>query len=332
MSRNPFVVVTDSISSYSMALCRQHLAPSADIFFYTDEKCFEESLPKADILVTSTRAVPPEMLDKAPNCRLIQKLGTGVNNICCDYAASKAVMVGNVAGENALSVAEYAVALTLCSLRHLTIAHNSIVREGKWVKSTLRDRCGELSGKTVGIVGFGSIGRTFAELIRGFHCNILYYDLRRLPEAEEEALQAAYCALDDLLVQSDIVSLHLPLSEDTRYLINENRLRRMKNLAVLVNTGRGGLIDEQALVKVLGEGKLLGVALDVHEREPVAADDPLKDFDRVVMSPHTGAGTRESMERVIAQAFININSVLQTHSAARPELIVNAFKKGDIAK
>lgn len=317
------IVVIDTISGYSMNLCSQYAAKNTDIIFYKDEAQLEKDLPQADVLVTSTRGVSPEMLQKASQCRLIQKLGTGVNNICIPEATEREIFVGNVAGENALSVAEYTVSLILASCRHINIVHDKLVRENNWMKATIRDNCCELSYKTVGIVGFGNIGRRVAQLLKGFQCKILYYDMVRATPDAENSLNARYSPLDELFETADIISLHLPLNDQTKYTVDQRTLDLMQDHTVLVNTGRGGLIDEEALLEKLQQGKFLGVALDTHEKEPVLENDPLKQFDRVIFSPHTGAGTRESMERVIGRAFVNINSVLENDLPAEWDNIVN---------
>jgi phosphoglycerate dehydrogenase-like enzyme len=254
---------------------------------------------------------------------MIQKLGTGVNNIDADAANRRGVYVCNVAGANSVSVAEYAVMLILASCRHVNIAHNRLVLEGKWEKSTLRDSCCELSGKTVGIVGFGNIGRTVARLLVGFACTILYHDALRMDAESEKSINATWCELDDLCRRSDIVSLHAPLTPETKYMINAQRLALMRDDAVLVNTGRGGLIDEAALYAALKQGRLLGVALDVHEHEPMPDTNPLKEFERVIFSPHTGAGTREAMDRVIGEAFVNMNGLLEDGQIRNWNNVVN---------
>lgn len=318
------IVVIDAISNYSKALCRQYALPNTEIVFYENEEQLKHELPRADVLITSTRGISPEFLVCVPKCRFIIKLGTGVNNICIDEATRKGIMVGNVAGQNALSVAEYALTLTMATCRHINIVHERLVRKNEWMKATIRDYCCELTGKTVGIVGFGNIGRCMARLLQGFRCKILYYDLVKADAQTEAELDAQYAPLEDLFKESDVISLHLPLTEQTRYVVNARTIAMMKDDAILVNTGRGGLIDEAALLESLKAGKFLGVALDTHEHEPVLEDDPLKEIERVIFSPHTGAGTKESMDRVIVNAFININSILETGEPKVIKNIVNA--------
>ena len=318
------IVVIDAISDYSKSLCRKYALENAEITFYENEEKLQQVLPEADVLITSTRGISPEFLACAPKCRFIIKLGTGVNNICIDEATRKGIKVGNVAGQNALSVAEYALTLIMATCRHINIVHDHLVQKNDWMKATIRDSCCELTEKTVGIVGFGNIGRCTARLLQGFRCKVLYYDVRQADPETEKELNATFTDLDTLFSQSDVISLHLPLTEQTRYVVNERTIGLMKDDAVLVNTGRGGLIDEAALLESLKAGKFLGVALDTHEHEPVLADDPLKQIERVIFSPHTGAGTKESMNRVISNAFININSILETNEPKEWKNIVNA--------
>lgn len=318
----------DPISPYSQDLCNKSNVHGAKLIFYQDDETVSRHIENADILITSTRKVPEELLHKAPRCRLVQKLGTGVNNIAISVATSKKIYVGNVEGANALAVAEYAVMLIMASCRHINIAHNKLVQENKWLKATLRDSCCEVSGKTVGIIGLGNIGRKVAALLRGFSCQILYYDPFRLDSEQERDLGVSYCALDALFGRADILTLHSPLTDQTRHMVNADRLALMKDSAVLINTGRGGLIDEAALYNTLKAGRLLGVALDTHAHEPMLPDNPLKEFERVIFSPHTAAGTRESMERVIGQAFENINSLLESGVIKNWSNIVNRQEWG----
>lgn len=324
MQENRKIVVMDRISPYSRDLCRKYNETGAEIVFADNcDEVLAANIPGADVLITSTRGVSAEEIGRATRCRMIQKLGTGVNNIDARAAAEKGMYVCNVAGANALAVAEYAVMLIMASCRHVNIAHNRLAQQGRWEKATLRDSCCEVSGKTVGIVGFGNIGRTAARLLSGFSCTILYYDAVRADEATERSLGASFCELDELCGRSDIISIHAPLTPSTRRMFDAARLAMMKDDAVLVNTGRGGIVDEAALYETLKRGRLLGVALDVHEQEPMPDTNPLKEFERVIFSPHTGAGTRESMDRVISQAFANVNGILAGGEIRNWDNVVN---------
>lgn len=318
------VLVVDKISPKTRLLSRKYLTPEAEIFFYDKDSDVEEHIATADVLITSTKGVSKELLARAPKCIMIQKYGAGVNNIAIDEATKRGIPVGySGAGQNSRSVAEYAVMLMLAVCKHITTAHGKLVGEGLWLKAVLRDTCYELSYKKVGIIGLGNIGRQVVALLRGFQCEISYYDVFRLPAEQEEKLGVRFAGLDALLRESDVVSLHAPLTDQTRHLMNEERLRTMKPTAILINTSRGSLVDEKALVRVLESGHLLGAGIDVYETEPIDQHHPLAKIERVVLSPHNGGGTNEAIEAVVRDACQNINSILIEGRIANEKAIVN---------
>jgi phosphoglycerate dehydrogenase-like enzyme len=318
------VLVVDKISPKTRLLSRKYLTPEAEIFFYDKDSDVEEHIATADVLITSTKGVSKELLARAPKCIMIQKYGAGVNNIAIDEATKRGIPVGySGAGQNSRSVAEYAVMLMLAVCKHITTAHGKLVGEGLWLKAVLRDTCYELSYKKVGIIGLGNIGRQVVALLRGFQCEISYYDVFHLPAEQEEKLGVRFAGLDALLRESDVVSLHAPLTDQTRHLMNEERLRTMKPTAILINTSRGSLVDEKALVRVLESGHLLGAGIDVYETEPIDQHHPLAKIERVVLSPHNGGGTNEAIEAVVRDACQNINSILIEGRIANEKAIVN---------
>ena len=318
------VLVVDKISPKTRLLSRKYLTPEAEIFFYDKDSDVEEHIATADVLITSTKGVSKELLARAPKCIMIQKYGAGVNNIAIDEATKRGIPVGySGAGQNSRSVTEYAVMLMLAVCKHITTAHGKLVGEGLWLKAVLRDTCYELSYKKVGIIGLGNIGRQVVALLRGFQCEISYYDVFHLPAEQEEKLGVRFAGLDALLRESDVVSLHAPLTDQTRHLMNEERLRTMKPTAILINTSRGSLVDEKALVRVLESGHLLGAGIDVYETEPIDQHHPLAKIERVVLSPHNGGGTNEAIEAVVRDACQNINSILIEGRIANEKAIVN---------
>ncbi|MHC1761795.1 MAG: 2-hydroxyacid dehydrogenase [Negativicutes bacterium] len=323
MSTRKKVLITDNISEKTKIWSRKYITQDADVIFYESDAQRDQYLGTADVLVTSTKPISPEMLAKAEKCIYIQKYGAGVNNIAIPEATERGIPVGNVSGSNALSVAEHAVTLMLGIYKNITTAHNKLAREGKWLKTVLRDRSYELSHKKIGIVGFGNIGRLVAKLLKGFECEILYYDAYRLPAEQEHALVAKYMELDDLVEMADIITLHTPLTAQTHYLINEARLKAMKPNAVLINTARGGLVDEKALVEVLKSGHLLGAGIDCFEVEPIDQNHPLTKFDNVIVTPHNGGGTNEAVEAVVRDSSENINAMLWSGKVANEQRIVN---------
>jgi len=317
------VLITDKISEKTKKFSRQYITPKANIIFCDNEGDFEKHIASADVLITSTKGISKDLLDKAKKCIYIQKYGTGVNNIAIPEATERGIPVGNVGGTNARSVAEYAVMLMLSVIKHITTAHNKLVNEGLWLKMVLRDDCYELSHKKVGLIGLGNIGRQVVKLLKGFECEVIYYDVFRLSEKQEKELGVTYTELDDLIKEADVISLHAPLTKETHHLINYNRLKAMKSTAVFINTSRGGLLDENALISVLESGHLLGAGIDVYESEPIDQNHPLTNFERVILSPHNGGGTNEAIEAVVREASVNINSMLLDGIIANKKNIVN---------
>lgn len=317
------VLITDKISDKTKKFSRQYITPEANVIFCDNAEDLKEHIASADVLITSTKGISKELIDKAGKCIYIQKYGVGVNNIAIPEATERGIPVGNVGGLNARSVAEYAVMMMLSVFKHITTAHNKLVNEGLWLKTVLRDDCYELSHKKVGLVGLGNIGREVVKLLKGFECEVVYYDIFRLSEQQEKELGVTYIELDDLIKEADVVTLHVPLTEETRYIINHERLKAMKSTAILINTSRGGLVDENALMSVLDSGHLLGAGIDVYESEPIDQNHPLTKVERVILSPHNGGGTNEAIEAVVREACVNINSMLLKGVIANEKNIVN---------
>jgi D-3-phosphoglycerate dehydrogenase len=240
-------------------------------------------------LIVGIDPVTPRVLEAGP-LRVVVKYGSGMDNIDVEAARSRGVQVSSTPGSNARSVAELAIALLLTLARNVAL-HDRGVRAGSWRRLTGV----ELAGKQLGIVGYGAIGREVARIARGLDMNVVAYD----PLVEEA--DVALVPLDELYAASDAVSLHLPLTDETRGLVGERELATMKPTAFLINTARGGLVDEPALADVLRSGRLAGAALDGFEVEPLG-DSPLRQLDNVVFSPHAGASTHDAVLRTAAQA------------------------------
>ena len=276
------------------------------IFAETQDE--EEKLAKAreaDYILCSWTPLSGKVIEAGPRIKLIQKYGIGVDKIDLETAKRRGIPVGISAGVNSIAVAETAITLMLALYKRLCMADQSL-RQGKWLKWELRTGCYELAGKTVGIIGGGAIGRAVAKRLSGFECRVLYYDLFRLPEETEKALGMTYTAMDKLLMQSDIVSLHLPLTQETRGLIGPRELALMKPSAVLINTARGGVVNELALIEALRNRTIAGAGLDVFAKEPPDPDNPLLQMDNVVLTPHNAGGTVDTVKKVIRHSFENI--------------------------
>lgn len=260
---------------------------------------------EADFVVPGFAAVDRAMVEAAPRLRMVQKWGIGIDAIDQRALRERGVALAIASGCNAAPVAELAVALMLAVLRRLPYAQRTL-RGGEWVTPQMRETCLQITGKTVGLVGFGHIGRMLARRLSGFDARIVYFDPRRADAATEAALNARCLPLDELLATSDIVSLHLPLNERTARTVDASFIGRMKDGAVLINTARGGIVDEGALVDALRGGKLRGAGLDAFDREPPPADHPLLALEQVVATPHMGGGVFDNVAPVARHVFGNL--------------------------
>ena len=311
MARKPVVLCVDILPP-AMRELMAGLKPEGLDLVFAETATEEERAANArdaDYLLCSWTPVSGQVIETGAKLKLIQKYGIGVDKIDLEAAARRGIPVCISAGVNAVAVAETAITLMLGVYKRLCVAHNTL-RAGQWLKWELRTGCYELWQKTVGLLGGGAIGRAVAKrLSHGFECRVLYYDILRLPEETERALGMLYTPLEDLLRQSDIVSLHIPLTPETRGVIGARTLAWMKPTAVLINTSRGGVVDEPALIAALQHGTIAAAGLDVFAKEPPDRDNPLLQMDNVVVTPHNGGGTVDTMKRIIGHAFDNILKV-----------------------
>lgn len=252
-------------------------------------------------IVAGTEQYDADMLDGCDALKVIVRFGVGTDNFDLDTMKKMGVQVGVIANHNA--VAEFAITLMLASLKNFPL-YDAAVREGKWSRFPMK----ELSGKTVGIVGFGRIGKRLAELLEGFNVRLLAYD-PYIDKAAAEAARVTPIDFPTLLRESDIVTLHLPARPETYHMINADTLAQMKNGAYLINTSRGSLVDEKALYNALTSGKLSGAGLDVYESEPVTEDNPLFSLNNDVLAPHCAAlsyETNYNAGMTCAQTVLNV--------------------------
>ncbi|MBM3959230.1 MAG: lactate dehydrogenase [SAR202 cluster bacterium] len=246
--------------------------------------------------------------------KLLQLSSAGYDNINVALAGELGIPVANASGTNAEGVAELAVTLMLSVYRHLIRIDNE-TRNGQWLTdNSSGTNSFEVLNKTVGIVGLGNIGGTVAKLLRGFDPKLLYYDVVAKPEIEKRT-GATRTGLDELLEQSDIVTLHVPLTSRTRHMIGKRELGLMKPSAILINTCRGPVVDEAALHDALVAGRIWGAGLDVFEIEPVLKDNPILKLENVVVAPHAAGKTAESYPRRARFSFDNMQRVLSGRPA-----------------
>ena len=276
------------------------------------------SLDVRYLLVASAKVTKDIMLG-CKNLNLIQKTGSGTENIDKEAAASLGIPVTATPGANSVAVAELVILYILALYRNL-IELDRTTKNGSWLMWEKRHQCFELKGKEVGLIGFGSIGKALNRRLQGFEARVSYYDIKRLDQSEEKALGIQFRELKDILLYSDVISLHLPLNASTRNLIGKQQLEIVKSNCILINTSRGAVIDEAALIDALECGKLAGAALDTYENEPIKADNPLLKFKNVITTPHVGAGTIDTWKTVLLEAFENINRVSEGCS---PHNVVN---------
>jgi len=263
----------------------EKLSPYGDV---TDDK---GKLPEATVvLVRSKTKVTREYIDSAPNLKLVIRGGVGLDNIDLNYAAEKGIAVHNTAAASSIAVAELAFTLMIALPNHVTKADNTM-HAGQWAKKELRRT--ELYKKTLGIVGLGRIGTELAKRAAAFGMNVVAYD----PFVESSEVATMKPELKDVLNNSDYVSLHLPLNEETKGIINAEMLNEFKDGAYLINTGRGKTIVEEDVVEALKSGKLAGFGNDVWYSDP-PENTPFIDAPNVIMLPHLGASTKENLLRI----------------------------------
>jgi phosphoglycerate dehydrogenase-like enzyme len=264
-----------------------------------DDETFYRELPDVDVIWHVLRPLSGDDLERATRCRLVHKLGAGVNTIDVAAATRLGIGVANMPGANAPSVAEGTVLMMLAVLRRLPSLDRA-TREGRgWPSDpTLGETVRDVGGCTVGLVGYGNIAKQVERIVLAMGGTVLHTSTR-------DDGTPGWRPLAELLANSDIVSLHLPLTEKTSALLNADNLALMKRDAVLVNTSRGAIIDETALVDALRDGRLAGAGLDVFTKEPVADDNPLLALDNVVVTPHVTWYTADTMRRYLAEGVDN---------------------------
>lgn len=259
------------------------------------------------IVVRSGFKVHKELIDLAPRLKVISRVGAGLDNIDVAYAQSKGIKVLNVEGINALSVAEHTISFILALSKNL-FEFDRCVRQGNWDIRYVY-KAFELEGKILGLVGFGSIGKEVTRLALALGMKVVFYDpfIKEIGGLSVERIDD----LQVLLRQSDFVSLHVPLNEDTKKMIDEDELRTMKPTAFLINVSRGLVVNNEALCKALQEKWIAGAGIDVFAEEPPPLDDPLLRLENVILTPHVAGLTKESSEKVALQAIENLIKALE---------------------
>lgn len=258
-----------------------------------------------------------EILENMSNVKLIQFLSIGYDTVDMDAATELGITVSNNPGFCAIPVAEHAIMSMLTLMRWATYSHMELVK-GNWVQKEVGFKLGELNGKTVGILGLGSIGTEVAKRLRGFNVRILYNKRNRLDEATEKELGVEYGSLDRLIEESDVLTIHVPLTDETRGLIGRDEIARMKKGAIIINTARGPIVDEAALAEALREERLMGAAIDVPrygEGELPQLINTFQGIKNVLLTPHVSAFSPEAEIRWAKQFSENVFRVLRGETA-----------------
>ncbi|MDH3361469.1 MAG: D-2-hydroxyacid dehydrogenase [Nitrosopumilus sp.] len=257
------------------------------------------------VIVRSRTIITKEMIDKADNCKIIARVGVGLDNVDQNAAKEKNIRVINAVEGAMNAVAELVLGLML-SLARQTTRGDRAIRNGQWLKKELKGT--ELRGKYLGIIGLGNIGKRLARLARGLNMNIIGYDVISIDEEFSKEVGLMKADLATLLQSSDYVSIHVPLLNSTYHLLDAQKMSTMKKTAKIINTSRGGVVDEDALYEAITNGTLGGAALDVFEKEP-AVGHKLAELDNVILTPHIGAQTKEAQSlaaNVIGEKIIQI--------------------------
>jgi D-3-phosphoglycerate dehydrogenase len=282
---------------------------------YTEQQLVELGNENDGFIVLTREKLSRKVLENCKRLKVICKSGSGVDNIDVEAATELGILVTN-APVNISSVAEYTIGLILALYKKIP-QNERHIRAGKWRDDTSSGH--DLLGKTVGLLGFGNIGRHVAQRLQSWDLKLIAHD-PFFSSNDAPPFGVTMKELDEVLRESDIISLHMPLNAETRGMIGEKQFAVMKDSAVIINTARGAIIDKAALLKALDSGRLMGAALDNHEKEPIAPDDPLLTYNNVIISPHIAGFSFEALERIALQAAVNCINALK---GEKPSFIFN---------
>jgi phosphoglycerate dehydrogenase-like enzyme len=267
------------------------------------------AMREGEYLLGFVRYLPDEAYTQARRLKLVQVLSAGYDRVNIAGARAARVPICSNGGANSVAVAEHAIMLMLAVYRKLVTYHQNVAA-GRWMQGMPRTQdIYELEGKTVGLVGLGNIGQQVAKRLQGFDATVIYYDALRRPPEEEARLHVRYVPFETLLETADVVSLHVPLNHDTQGLIDVKALARMKPKAILINTCRGEVVQEEALIDALRQGRILAAGLDTQAKEPPDPHNPLLTLPNVTLTPHSAGPTVDSFQKRFRNGYANIQRV-----------------------
>ncbi|MFP4321071.1 MAG: hydroxyacid dehydrogenase [Anaerolineales bacterium] len=301
------IISPDNLDAIGVQLLEKKDGVTVDAHAKMSRDDLLKAAPQADgLIVRSASTIDAEMFAALTKVKAIARAGVGVDNIDLDAATERGVVVMNAPDGNTIATAEHTLAEMLALARHVPQAY-AAMREGRWDRKAYTGT--ELRGKTLGIVGFGRVGRAVAQRARAFEMTVLAYD----PFMDDDVahnLHVTPVGLDNLLSRSDYITLHAVVTNESREMINAANIAKMKNGVRIINVARGSLINETDLAEAIKAGKVAGAALDVYSQEPPPEDNPLVGLDGVVHTPHLGASTHEAQEAVAIQAVQNLLDAL----------------------
>ena len=294
-----------------LEMIRGHLPDGWKLIHAQGESKSEKiaALSEADVCFLMAAPLTNELMRAAPKLSFIQKLGAGLDRIDLDYCRERRIRVAKLFAGNSVPVAEHTLMLMLAASRRL-VWLDQATRAGDWNKEEVRASNQHLHGKTIGILGFGAIGRQVSRLLSGFGVQQLYFDPVRADTETEKNFQVSYSTLDELLISSDILTLHMPLLESTRSLIDSEKLGLMKSTSIVINCARGGLIDEMALFEALEGRQIFGAGIDAFSQEP-PLDSLLLKSRYVTVTPHCAGATIDNFESIVRRAVENTKTVFE---------------------
>ena len=268
----------------------------------------KKAVADADFIMVYRALLHDDALRAAPKARVVQNLAAGYDSMNLRLMRDLEIPCCNNGGANSLAVADHAVLLMLTLYKQL-IAADSATRAGRWSQPITGSNTFEMTNKLVGVLGFGNIGRQVSKRALGFDANVQYFDLFPLSPERERELGVTRVGLEELFATSDIITCHTPLTRDTRHIVSRELIARMKPTAILINTSRGPVVDESALIDALRDSRIAGAGLDVFENEPVSPDNPLLSMDNVVVTPHSAGTTWDTWFRRAEFAYRNMKGV-----------------------
>lgn len=304
------VIVTEPINKMGVEYLKERNVNVIELPPGSTEETLAARISEADGLITrGSIKITRELMESNPRLKVVGVHGIGYDHVDIQAAKEFGKVVCNTPDALTVTVAEMAMALTLAMLRNI-VSSDKAVRNDQWSRKYSDLIGAELAGKKVGIIGLGRIGLATARRMKAFEAEVSYWSRTRKQEAEKQ-YGLKWLELDDLLRECDIISLHIPATQETRHLIGAMQLEKMKNGAYIVNTARGRVIDEEALINALKSGKIRAAALDVFEKEPLPLDSPLRGMDNVILTPHLGASNLEGMQRMAVQVAEGVLRAIQ---------------------